>query len=47
MNEHELFEELLPLYAAGQLSGSQKTKVEAHLQHCSECQSDLAMWRGV
>lgn len=47
MNEHELFEELLPLYAAGQLSGSQKTKVEAHLQHCNECQSDLAMWRGV
>lgn len=47
MNEHEVFEELLPLYAAGQLSGSQKTDLESHLRQCSECQADLAMWKSV
>jgi hypothetical protein len=47
MKEHVVFEELLPLYAAGNLSSSQKAEIEAHLKSCEECQTDLIMWKAV
>lgn len=47
MKEHVVFEELLPLYAAGGLSAAQMLEVENHLKTCDECQSDLNMWKAV
>lgn len=47
MKEHVVFEELLPLYAAGGLSADQRTEVENHLVTCEECRSDLVMWKTV
>ena len=47
MKDHSLFEELLPLYAAGSLTGKQKEQVEKHLATCQECQSDLLLWHSV
>lgn len=47
MNAHTHFEELLPLYAAGQLDGAQRLEVQEHLTVCAECQSDLEMWEAV
>jgi hypothetical protein len=47
MKEHVVFEELLPLYAAGGLSAAQKLEVENHLKSCEECRSDLNMWMAV
>jgi len=44
MNTHTHFEELLPLYAAGQLGGSERSSVEAHLTTCPDCQTDLELW---
>ncbi len=47
MNEHERLEELLPLYAAGQLDKQERAEVEGHLAGCAECQADYAVWMEV
>ncbi len=47
MKDHAFFEEMLPLYVAGELSENERNELEAHLQSCAECQVDLAMWKGV
>ena len=47
MNEHTTFEDLLPLYAAGQLHGAQRNELEQHLANCADCQADLALWMAV
>jgi anti-sigma factor RsiW len=47
MKNHQHFEELLPLYAAGSLSEQQRTEVKQHLDACAACQEDLAMWKAV
>ena len=44
---HEDFETILPLYAAGQLAEAERDAVEAHLPVCSVCQADLALWQAV
>lgn len=47
MNAHSPYEELLPLYAAGQLEGDQRSMIHAHLAACPECQADLELWQAV
>jgi hypothetical protein len=47
MNVHTRFEELLPLYAAGQLDNVVRAEVETHLAACAECHADLELWRAV
>lgn len=44
---HEHYETLLPLYAAGQLSGTDRTEIEMHLAGCAECQADLQLWQAL
>jgi len=44
---HENFETLLPLYAAGQLTEVERAEVEAHLPTCAVCQVDLELWQAV
>lgn len=44
---HENFETLLPLYAAGQLSETERAEIEAHLPVCADCQADLQLWQAV
>lgn len=44
---HENFETLLPLYAAGQLSETERAEIEAHLPICADCQADLQLWQTV
>jgi anti-sigma-K factor RskA len=39
------FDELLPAYAAGALTESECREVEAHLDVCPACRSELAAWR--
>ena len=41
-NAHEQADELLPWYATGQLEDHERSRVEAHLAHCGECQRQLA-----
>jgi hypothetical protein len=47
MNDHIRYEELLPLYVAGQLGGAQRAEVQSHLAECEECQADLELWAAV
>ncbi len=47
MSDHDLLNELLPLYAAGQLDEPRRRRVAAHLADCPECQADLELWRSV
>lgn len=47
MNDHTRYEELLPLYAAGQLDGAQRAEVQNHLVECEVCQADLELWAAV
>lgn len=44
MNEHTYFEDLLPLYVAGQLDAAQRVEVERHLACCVDCRADLQLW---
>jgi hypothetical protein len=44
---HEKFETLLPLYAAGQLTEAEHAEVAAHLPTCADCQADLELWQAV
>ncbi len=47
MNEHEHCQDILPLYAAGQLEMEKRAEIERHLATCVECRLDLEMWRTV
>jgi hypothetical protein len=47
MNTHAQFEELLPLYAASQLQGEERGKIENHLSSCQQCQDELRLWKAV
>jgi hypothetical protein len=44
---HKQAAEALPLYASGQLEMPERKLVEAHLEVCSECRMDLALWVAV
>ena len=44
MKAHTYFEELLPLYAAGQLEMAERAEIRNHLASCVECQADLKLW---
>jgi hypothetical protein len=47
MKAHTYFEELLPLYAAGQLETAERTEIKRHLAVCAQCQADLKLWESV
>ena len=47
MNAHAHFEELLPLYAAGQLDMAQRAEIQEHLAVCAECQADMQLWTAI
>ena len=47
MNEHQSYEDRLPLYAAGQLDALERADMEQHLHTCAECRTDLNMWRAI
>jgi len=47
MNEHTEFEEMIPLYVAGQLTKTQKTRLEVHLNTCKECRREVDLWSDV
>lgn len=47
MNDNTHFKELLLLYVAGQLQGTQKIEIENHLITCTDCQTDLELWKAV
>jgi hypothetical protein len=47
INAHERYEELLPLFVAGQLDDAGQSEIELHLIRCAACQADLALWRAL
>ena len=47
MNAHERYQDLLPLFVAGQLDETERAEMETHLITCEECQADLALWNAV
>jgi hypothetical protein len=47
MNEHQRYEDQLPLYAAGQLESHERAEIEQHLHTCAECRTDLELWYAV
>ena len=47
MKAHADFEDRLPLYAAGQLTGTARAEIETHLAVCAQCQADLKLWTAV
>lgn len=47
MNEHQNFEDLLPLYAANQLSSAERETIDEHLSGCETCRADLELWLAV
>ncbi len=46
-NDHVKYADWLPLYVSGALGATERRSVEGHLARCSQCQSDLALWRMV
>jgi hypothetical protein len=47
MNEHQRFEDLLPFFAADQLSRAERESVKKHLLDCEACRTDLELWQAV
>jgi hypothetical protein len=47
MNTHERYQDLLPLFVAGQLNETERAEMETHLATCEECQADLKLWEAV
>ena len=45
MNTHQRYQDLLPLYAADQLSQEERKEIEAHLSTCDICRDDLVFWQ--
>lgn len=46
-NAHERYEDLLPLFVAGQLDEAERAEMGNHLDACPDCQADLALWNAV
>lgn len=44
---HEIWQELLPFYAAGQLAADENALFQAHLATCARCQADLKIWQAL
>ena len=47
MDTHTRYEDLLPLYVAGQLAADERTEMEHHLAACAACQADLLLWQAI
>jgi hypothetical protein len=47
MNDHLWFEENLPLFVNGQLTQEEFTKMQLHLDGCSRCREELALWQSI
>jgi hypothetical protein len=47
MNKHERIRELLPFYVTGKLSPGETARLQEHILNCKECQSELALWKGL
>jgi anti-sigma factor RsiW len=47
LNDHQHYEDRLPLYAAGQLEKLERAEIERHLHTCAGCRADLDLWRAV
>lgn len=47
MNKHQYFEEMLPFYAANQLSQAEQASVKNHLVECEDCRADLELWQTI
>ena len=45
--EHKQVLELIPAYALGALGTEDRQQVQAHLDHCPECQSELRAYQGM
>jgi anti-sigma-K factor RskA len=45
MNEHQKYEEALPIYAAGSLNTVERSEFEAHLAGCEACRAELSFWQ--
>ena len=45
MNEHQVYTDLLPQYAAGALDDESRLAVEDHLAQCPECQEEVRLWK--
>ena len=41
---HDRLNDLLPLYAAGQLDAARREEVDAHVAACAGCRADLELW---
>jgi anti-sigma factor RsiW len=44
---HQETQALLPWYVTGQLDASDRAQVEAHIDHCAECQAELKIERNL
>jgi hypothetical protein len=42
---HAAYRDLLPRYAANQLSADERAAVETHIAECAECRAQLRQWR--
>jgi hypothetical protein len=47
MTNHELLQELVPLYAIDSLEGDERYAVRTHLHSCDSCLGDLARYSAV
>ena len=44
---HSDTNDLLPEYASGEVSSTERTEIDLHLKACSECRADLERWRSL
>ena len=47
MSDHQQYVDILPFYAAGQLSETECAALEAHLLDCASCREELRQWRQI
>ena len=47
MSEHDKIRELLPLAAAGALTGTEENQVAEHVRSCVSCSNELGAWRPI
>jgi len=46
-NDHEHYEDLLPLFVAGQLDDAERAEIKSHLTTCPDCRAELMLWNAV